>query len=147
MLFTELRFFPFFLLAFTVHWLLRSDRWRKVWLLACSYVFYGAWDWRFLALLVTSTVLDYAVSLRIGRSARPRVWMLASLVGNLGLLGIFKYCGFFLDSAVALLTWLGFRVDRPALAIVLPVGISFYTFQTLSYTIDVYRGVLRPTRS
>ncbi len=148
MIFTELRFLPFFLLVFAVHWTLRGLRARKLWLLVTSNVFYGAWDWRFLGLLWFSTLIDYLVALRLVRpGARRRAWLLLSLVTNLGLLGFFKYAGFFVDSAVELLSWLGLHPHAPTLAIVLPVGISFYTFQALSYSIDVYAGRLPPTRS
>ena len=129
-------------------WGLRGERARKRWLLAASWFFYGCWDWRFLSLLGFSTLLDYVVALRIERpGARKRAWILVSLCGNLGLLGIFKYFGFFVDSAVELLALLGVEAHRPTLAIVLPVGISFYTFQTLSYALDVYFGKLKATRS
>ena len=148
MLFVELAFLPFFLVVLAVHWGLRGERARKRWLLAASWFFYGCWDWRFLSLLGFSTLLDYVVALRIERpGARKRAWILVSLCGNLGLLGIFKYFGFFVDSAVELLALLGVEAHRPTLAIVLPVGISFYTFQTLSYALDVYRGRLRASRS
>lgn len=147
MLFVEPRFLPFFLAVFAVHWLLRRNGARKVWLLAASYVFYGAWDWRFLGLIALSTVGDWAFALRIASAKNPRLWVRLSVCANLGLLGFFKYFGFFVDSAVALLASLGLEAHRPTLAIVLPVGISFYTFQSLSYTIDVYRGTLRATRS
>jgi len=151
MLFTELRFLPFFLLVFALHWALPGPRARKAWLLLASWFFYGCWDWRFLSLILFSTALDYCVGLRLvppGLSAtRRRAWLVLSLVGNLGLLGFFKYFHFFVDSALALLATLGFEGHRPTLELVLPVGISFYTFQTLSYTIDVYRGRLQPRRS
>jgi alginate O-acetyltransferase complex protein AlgI len=147
MLFTESRFFPFFLAVFCVHWLLRSNTQRKVWLLGASYVFYGAWDWRFLGILMTSTLVDYTVGLRIARSPRPRAWLLGSLTMNLGVLGFFKYFNFFIGSAVDFLHWLGFQAHASTLHIVLPVGVSFYTFQSMSYTIDVYRKKLEPTRS
>ncbi len=149
MIFTELRFVSFFLVVFAVHWCLRGHRQRKLWLLACSYAFYAAWDWRFLSLILTSTVVDYAAGLGIARAAtqrRRRGWLMVSLCSNLGLLGTFKYLGFLVDSAVDLLEMLGLHASRPSLSIILPVGISFYTFQTLSYTIDVYRGRIRPTR-
>ena len=148
MIFTELRFVGFFLLVWAVHWGLRGSRARKAWLLAASYAFYAAWDWRFLSLILASTLLDWAVGLRlVAPGARRRAWVLLSLAGNLGLLAAFKYAGFFVDSAVELLGWLGLQAHRPTLAIVLPVGISFYTFQTLSYSLDVHAGRLRPTRS
>jgi len=145
MLFTELRFLPFFLLVLAIHWGLRGSRSRKGWLLICSYVFYGAWDWRFLSLILLSTLVDYLVALRLAREKR-RAWLLLSLVVNLGMLAVFKYLGFFLESAYELLTALGIEARPTSLQLVLPVGISFYTFQTLSYTIDVYRGRLQPRK-
>jgi alginate O-acetyltransferase complex protein AlgI len=148
MLFVEFAFLPFFLTVLGVHWLLPSHAARKAWLLLASLCFYGAWDWRFLGLILLSTALDYGVGLRLERpGARRAAWMALSLAGNLGLLAFFKYFGFFVDSAVELLGTLGFQAHRPTLAIVLPVGISFYTFQTLSYSLDVYRRELRATRS
>jgi alginate O-acetyltransferase complex protein AlgI len=145
-IFTELRFFAFFALAFGVHWALRSNSARKTWLLACSYVFYGAWDWRFLGLIAGSTLLDYVAALRMRASPRPRAWLLVSLSGNLGSLALFKYYDFFLASALELSRALGFEASEHTLGLILPVGISFYTFQTLSYSIDVYRGHLEPVK-
>jgi len=150
MVFTELRFVWFFLLAFSIYWLLRSNTWRKVWLLGCSYVFYGAWDWRFLALLWLSTGVDYAVGWALGRYSQPalrRTLLWLSLAGNLGMLGVFKYFGFFVDSAQDFCALVGLPFRTETLSIVLPIGISFYTFQTLNYVIDVYRGRMPPTRS
>src|SRR5262245_56784393 len=148
MLFVELAFLPFFLIVFGVYWALPSNRSRKWWLLAASYYFYGSWDWRFLSLLVFSTLLDYTVGLGLERpGARRKAWLCASLIGNLGLLGFFKYFNFFVDSAVDFLSSLGFQPHRPTLEIVLPVGISFYTFQTLSYGLDVYFGNLKARRN
>lgn len=150
MIFTEFRFFLFFLAVFAVHWALTAQTPRKVWLLACSYLFYASWDWRFLSLVLLSTAIDYVVGLRLAattdRDAR-RAWLLVSLVGNLSILGFFKYFNFFMESAAALIRLLGFGVSVPALQIILPLGISFYTFQTMSYSLDVYRNKLRPTRS
>ena len=149
MIFTELSFLAFFALVFGVHWALRGVRARKLWLLAASYFFYGAWDWRFLSLIVGSTALDYLVGLRLDayqdEPARKR-WIALSVVLNLGLLGVFKYANFFLDSALALARSLGFEASPHVLGIVLPVGISFYTFQTMSYSLDVYRRELRAVR-
>lgn len=123
---------------------------HQLFLLLASYVFYGAWDWRFLGLIVFSTALDYSVGLAIQRSSRKSVrrWLLtASLVGNLGVLGLFKYYDFFAVNLSQLLASLGVPVSIPLLRLILPVGISFYTFQTLSYTIDIYRGDLEARRS
>lgn len=119
-------------------------------LLGASYLFYGSWDPRFLLLLCGSTVFDYTVGVALGVEQRPHVrrrWLMASLIVNLGVLAFFKYFGFFVESASTALAALGFDVPRWTLNIVLPVGISFYTFQTLSYTIDVYARRLAPTAS
>lgn len=150
MIFTEPRFLVFFALVFGVYWTLRGNAPRKLVLLAASYLFYAAWDWRFLSLILISTAVDYTAGLAIAGAADQRVrrrWLLASLVSNLGILGFFKYFNFFLESGSELLRWLGLGVEHRHLAIILPVGISFYTFQTLSYTIDIYRRELEPTRS
>ena len=149
MIFTEFRFILFFLIAFGVHWSLRVNWMRKVWLLACSYAFYAAWDWRFLSLIITSTLVDYVVGLALQRSDRHRVraaWLVLSLVVNLGLLGVFKYFNFFVASGAELLGFLGIPAQVSVLSIILPVGISFYTFQTLSYSIDVYLRKMGPCR-
>jgi len=149
MLFTELRFVVLFAAAFGLAWGIRSNGARKTVLLLASYVFYGAWDWRFLSLILASTALDYGVGLGLGRARAPRrrrLLLVASLFGNLGMLGAFKYYDFFAGSLAALLASAGLAVSPVTLDVVLPVGISFYTFQTLSYSIDVYRGRLAPTR-
>ena len=150
MIFTEARFFLFFAVVFLVHWTLRRELLRKLWLLGCSYFFYAAWDWRFLSLIVISTVVDYGVARAIVAAKEPRSrrrWLLLSLLCNLGLLGVFKYFNFFSESLHQALTAAGATVSPITLSITLPVGISFYTFQTLSYTIDVYRGKLEPRKS
>ena len=151
MIFTEPRFLLFFAVVFAIHWALRGNRTRKLWLLVCSYAFYAAWDWRFLSLIGFSTLVDYTIGLRLMRlppehERARRAWLILSLASNLGLLAVFKYFGFFVDSAVRFLGWLGIGASPWSLEIILPVGISFYTFQTLSYTIDIYRGRLRATR-
>lgn len=115
-----------------------------------SYVFYGWWDVRFLSLIVASTGIDYVVADRIERAVDPRrrkQLLIVSLISNLGMLFTFKYFNFFRDSLAELARSFGVTLDYPTLNIILPVGISFYTFQTLSYTIDVYRGRLTPERS
>jgi alginate O-acetyltransferase complex protein AlgI len=149
MLFTEMRFLVFFVLIFALYWATPRNGLRKLWLLIGSYAFYAAWDWRFLSLIMISTAVDFAVCLAMpGRSERNRRWLLgASLLVNLGILGFFKYYNFFVASAVDFSAWLGLPLPPHSLSIVLPLGISFYTFQTLSYSIDVYRGRLAPTRS
>jgi len=149
-IFTEPRFLVFFLVVFGLYWSLSSLVARKVWLASMSLLFYGAWDWRFLLLLLGSAALDYSVGLGLGRAVAPRVrksLLALSLTGQLGLLGFFKYYNFFVESGSAFLRWLGIPASDYTLAIILPAGISFYTFQTLSYTIDVYRKTLQPVRS
>ncbi|MGD2115647.1 MAG: MBOAT family O-acyltransferase [Acidobacteriota bacterium] len=152
MLFTEPVFFLFFAAVLAAAWGTRSNRSRKLCLLAASYLFYAAWDWRFLSLILISTLVDFGVGRGLAsahgpESGRRRALLVLSLVVNLGLLGVFKYYGFFVESAVGLLSALGLEPAARVPEIVLPVGISFYTFQTLSYTIDVYRGELEPVRS
>ncbi|MGQ0633597.1 MAG: MBOAT family O-acyltransferase [Planctomycetaceae bacterium] len=150
MIFTEFRFFVFLFAVFAIHWLLRRDRWRKWWLLAASYYFYGCWDWRFLGLILFSTGWDYFVARGLARCESPerrKLLMTLSLAANLGVLGFFKYFNFFADSFATLAQAVGLPVGRVTLEIVLPVGVSFYTFQSLSYTIDVYRRKMPPEES
>jgi alginate O-acetyltransferase complex protein AlgI len=146
MLFVEFRFFWFFLVVFGVYWSLRSNTARKLWLLICSYFFYAAWDWRFLFLLMGSSALDYFVGAMLTRTKNPRArrgWLILSLCANLGTIAFFKYYNFFVVSAATLLNWLGLPASLHTLNIIIPVGVSFYTFHSMSYTIDVYRGKLR----
>lgn len=124
---------------------------RLLFIFLASCVFYAAWNWRYIFLILFSAVLDYLVGLRIAASEDPKrrkAWLMVSLVGNLGLLGVFKYYNFFAESTgEALRLIFGVDVHVPLLDVLLPVGISFYTFQTLSYAIDVYRGQIQPTRN
>ncbi|MFT5286881.1 MAG: alginate O-acetyltransferase complex protein AlgI, partial [Planctomycetota bacterium] len=150
MSFTEFRFLAFFVIAFGVYWLLPRNNARKAWLLASSYLFYAGWRWEFLGLIVASTLIDFVVGRMLARKVSPggrRLWLIISLVANLGLLSTFKYFDFFVSSGVSFLSTLGIEVSAASLGMIVPVGISFYTFQTLSYTIDVYRGKLQPIRS
>ena len=147
MIFTEFAFLGFFLVTALVHWTLKANHWRKLWLLAVSYYFYGCWDYRFLILIFASTVLDYVTAVALGRAEAERTRRLLitlSICANLGILGFFKYFNFFVDSAVTLLRWLGTNPNVTTLSIVLPVGVSFFTFQSMSFTIDVYRRRLAP---
>ncbi|MCG8329657.1 MAG: MBOAT family protein, partial [Chitinophagales bacterium] len=151
MLFNSIDFTVFLPLVFLLYWIIdgQQQRLRNIVLLLASYVFYGWWDARFLILIVISTLVDYGVGLRLQeakQSNKRKLWLLLSLFVNLGMLGYFKYYNFFLDNFVAAFTWFGQSIDMRPLSIVLPVGISFYTFQTLSYSIDVYRRKLEPTR-
>ncbi len=150
MFFNSFAFFAFLILFLGIYALLPRKA-QNTWILIASYFFYGCWDFRFLSLIAFSTVIDYAAGLAIEREQETRkrkAWLLLSLCVNLGLLGIFKYLGFFVDSAAALLAPLFPESSLEAgLNIVLPVGISFYTFQTMSYSLDIYRGQLKPTRN
>jgi alginate O-acetyltransferase complex protein AlgI len=149
MVFNSFIFAAFLPILLVVYYRL-SHRAQNVWLLAAGLLFYGWWDWRFLGLLGITTILDFVSSNQIHRASDPvvrRRWLLASLTGNLAILGFFKYFNFFVDSAVTLLTALGVEAHAPTLRILLPIGVSFYTFQEMAYTIDVYRGHLKPTRS
>ena len=119
-------------------------------LLMASYVFYGWWDYRFLSLLAISTVVDYCCARAIPNAlsgGRRRLILLVSILTNLGILGFFKYHNFFIDSASPLIERLGFQPDDMTIYVILPMGISFYTFQSLSYTIDVYRGHCKPSKN
>ncbi|MCB9883195.1 MAG: MBOAT family protein [Planctomycetes bacterium] len=149
MLFNSFQFWIFFAVVIALYrWL--PFRGQNRMLLVASYVFYGAWDWRFLSLIWFSTVVDYWASLRIqGESSavRRRRYLVLSITVNLGLLGVFKYFDFFSRELSALLMRCGVEASLPLLHVILPVGISFYTFQTMSYTIDVYRGETQPTQS
>lgn len=145
MIFSEANFWLFFAIVFALYVVL-SHRWQNRMLLVASYVFYGFWDWRFLGLIFLSTAVDYLIALKMDRELsqrRRKMLLMVSLAGNLGMLAIFKYLGFFVESFTELLNHAGFNADPVILNIVLPVGISFYTFQTLSYTIDVYRRDIR----
>ena len=151
MLFNSLAFLVFFPIVLGLYWSAqRSCRAQNYLLLAASYVFYGWWDWRFLGLIVFSTIVDFAIGLRLGIETNPRIrkfLLLLSVGVNLGLLGFFKYFNFFIESLTAGLGGIGIEATYTTLDIILPVGISFYTFQTLSYTIDIYRGRMGPTKS
>ena len=147
MVFNSFVFVLFFLVVYGLYVILRH-RAQNVLLLVASYVFYGWWDLRFLSLVFASTLLDYVCGLKIvDDPVRRKLWIGLSMTGNLGLLFFFKYFNFFAASTAALLHSLGLEAGWTTLNIVLPVGISFYTFQTMSYTLDIYRGTLAPTRS
>ena len=152
--FATVTFWSFFIVVSIAYWSLamlpRSWRSRKVILLVASYFFYMSWNWKLAGLIVFSTVLDYIVGCVLDGASKRRtrtVALVCSLVGNLGMLALFKYANFFLDSAMHLAETVGIPATRPTLQIILPVGISFYTFQTLSYTIDLYRRKIERCRS
>lgn len=148
MLFNSVQFFIFFPVVVATYFAL--PKWcRWLWLLAASYFFYMSWHVEYIVLILFSTIVDYVVSLRMARlpeKKQRRKYLLLSLITNLGLLFTFKYYNFFSDSLSTLGHAANIPLSLPALNILLPVGISFYTFQTLSYTIDVYRGRLQPER-
>ena len=154
MLFNSAPFLLGFLPVVLLVYYLLPHRKQNVFLVLASCFFYASWDWRFLLPLLVTTSLDYWISLRLEatahdgtpQSARKR-YVMISVVANLGLLGFFKYFNFFIDSAVQLCHLFGFEAPMRTFEIVLPVAISFYTFQALSYTIDVYRGQLHASRS
>ncbi len=142
MRFDSIIFFVFFPLVLAGVFLFRKNpRARNAWLLAGSYLFYGWWDWRFLFLILLSSSVDFVAAAQIEKSsAKARRWLVASIVTNLGILFSFKYFGFFVASMNILLAQMGIEQGMGAFEVLLPVGVSFYTFQSMSYTIDVYRG-------
>lgn len=144
MLFTSIEFFLFLPLTFALYWLLRRRlRWQNLLVVAASYLFYGWWDWRFLLLIAFTTLCSYASGLLIARQRWRKAALWGNIGLNLGILGLFKYYDFF---AAELARLLGCSGDSVMLHLILPVGISFYTFQALSYSIDIYRGKMEPTR-
>jgi alginate O-acetyltransferase complex protein AlgI len=131
-------------------WGLRNPTWRLAFLAVMSYVFYAYWDWRFVGLMWASTGIDYVAARMIVRASdrsRARTYLVVALTANLAILGYFKYAGFFLDSLEGIGSAFGLDTDLPGVHVVLPIGISFYTFNSMSYTIDVYRGVCKPARN
>lgn len=149
MLFNSWVFAGFMAIVLPLYFLL-PFRLQNILLLAASYVFYGAWDWRFLLLLILSTILDYSLGLAIDASENPRrrkIFLALSIGTSLSVLGFFKYWNFFIESAGALLARFGLDASVPTLNVILPVGLSFYTFQTMGYAIDVYRRNQRACRS
>ncbi len=150
MLFNSIDFVVFLPIVFTLYWWIGSNRrhGQNLLIVAASYVFYGWWDWRFLSLILFSTLVDYLVGRGLAKEDRPtrrKVLLWTSITVNLGLLGFFKYYNFFVANFVEAFTFFGASIEPYTLQIILPVGISFYTFQTLSYTIDVYKRKIQPT--
>jgi alginate O-acetyltransferase complex protein AlgI len=149
MVFNSPEYLVFFPTVLLIYWQL-SHRKQVVFLLASSYLFYGAWDWRFLGLMLLTTVVDYWVARGLTvttEDRRRRLLFGASVLLNLGVLGFFKYFDFFVDSAVRVLEQTPLQPNRPTLEVLLPIGISFYTFHGISYTFDVYRRTIEPTRN
>src|SRR5258705_993514 len=150
MLFNSLTFVFFFAIVVTLYWSIRSWNARKNLLVTASYIFYGAWNPPFAALLFSTTATDFWLGRQIAKAktqSSHRAWLIGSVCMNLSMLGFFKYGNFLLENFQWLLARIGVIYHPPHLDILLPVGISFYTFHSLSYTLDIYRGVLKPTRS
>lgn len=151
MLFNSIEFALFLPITFLVYWFVLSKNLKvqNLFLTGASYLFYGWWDWRFLFLIAFSSLLDYIIGVKLGKEEKQtkrKLLLVVSLLVNLGFLGVFKYYNFFSQSFVDAFTLFGASMDIARLNIILPVGISFYTFQTLSYSIDVYKKNLEPTK-
>lgn len=147
MLFNSIEFAIFLPIVFILYWFVfkKHLRWQNVLIVASSFVFYGWWDWRFLFLMIFSASIDFFAGIKIEKSdsqKRRKFFLLLSIFTNLGILGVFKYFNFFIDNFTRTFSFLGYQINPVSLNVILPVGISFYTFQALSYTIDVYRKQL-----
>ena len=151
MLFNSIDFAIFLPVVFILYWFLLNKNVKQQNLLVfiVSYIFYGWWDWRFLSLILFSTIVDYSIGILLSKEnnkKKRKLFLWISILVNLGFLGFFKYYNFFLENFVQAFSFFGKQIQPNTLNIILPVGISFYTFQTLSYTIDVYRKKLEPTK-
>lgn len=152
MLFTSISFAIFLPIVFILYWFATKGNFRlqNILLLVSSYFFYACWDWRFMFLLIFSTLLDYYTGIKIHDATNRRLkmfWLWLSIVVNLGFLGVFKYYNFFAASFAEGLSLLGFKLNPSSLKLILPVGISFYTFHGLSYVLDLYKGRIKPERN
>jgi alginate O-acetyltransferase complex protein AlgI len=150
MLFDTKEFAAFFAVFLLLYFLVRDSlRLRNILIVVASFVFYGAWSVKFLLLLIATATFDYFVALQIARSAVPhaKIWLVASMALNVAVLGFFKYCNFFLESLRDFLALSGIQLDAITFEILLPIGISFYTFQSMAYVIDVYRKQIAPSRN
>ena len=149
MTFTTLTYILFLVLVFTVYWAVQRRSAQNVLLLVISYLFYASWDYRFCLVLFATSLIDFFVGQSLSEAAtqgKRRLLLTMSLAWNLGVLGFFKYSNFFIESFHQFSERLGWNVNLPLLRIVLPIGISFYTFKSLSYTLDIYRRQLKPTK-
>ncbi len=149
MLFNSIDFAIFLPIVFILYWSINDLKYQNLLIVLASYVFYAWWDWRFLILIVFSTIVDYSVGRKLKNAEnqiKRKILLWTSISINLGFLCYFKYYNFFLDNFISAFTLLGVRLESSSLNIILPVGISFYTFQTLSYTIDVDKRKLDPTK-
>ena len=151
MFFNSIDFAIFLPIVFFLYWFVvnKNLKLQNFLIVVASYLFYGWWDWRFLSLIVFSTLIDYSVGVRLSKEeniSKRKILLWISIIVNLGFLGFFKYYNFFLDNFITAFSFFGTSINVQGLNIILPVGISFYTFQTLSYTIDVYKRKLEPTK-
>jgi len=151
MFFNSIDFAIFLPIVFLIYWFIvdKSLKTQNCLVVIASYVFYGWWDWRFLSLILFSTIIDYTVGLKLSnekKESKRKMLLLVSIFVNLGFLGFFKYYNFFLDNFLTAFSFFGSEIKANSLNIILPVGISFYTFQTLSYTIDIYKRKFEPTK-
>ncbi len=151
MLFNSIDFAIFLPIVFILYWFATNKnlKLQNLLIVAASYLFYGWWDWRFLSLILFSTIVDYSVGLGLLKQenqTKRKILLWTSILVNLGFLGFFKYYNFFLDNFITAFSFFGTEIKANSLNIILPVGISFYTFQTLSYSIDVYKRKLEPTK-
>ncbi len=151
MLFNSIDFAIFLPVVFILYWFVTNKnlKLQNLLIVVASYIFYGWWDWRFLSLILFSTIVDYLVGRKLlneDNQVKRKILLWVSISVNIGFLGFFKYYNFFLDNFVTVFSFFGAKIHANSLKIILPVGISFYTFQTLSYTIDVYKRKLKPTK-
>jgi len=154
MFFNSIDFAIFLPIFFILYWFLTAKnlKLQNLLIVVASYIFYGWWDYRFLALIVFSTLVDYIIGLLIWKDSKKGgknkfYYLLTSIFVNVGFLGFFKYFNFFVDNFISAFSFFGHEFGSTSLSIILPVGISFYTFQTMSYTIDIYKGKLNPTKN
>ena len=151
MLFNSIDFAIFLPIVFILYWFVteKNLKLQNFLIVIASYLFYGWWDWRFLSLILFSTLVDYSVGLRLKdeeNQNKRKILLWISILVNLGFLGFFKYYNFFLENFTTAFSFFGTEINANSLNIILPVGVSFYTFQTLSYTIDIYKRKLEPTK-
>ena len=151
MLFNSIDFAIFLPIVFLLYWFVANKhlKLQNLLIVAASYLFYGWWDYRFLSLILFSTIIDFSVGLRLAKEeniSKRKILLWTSILANLGFLGFFKYYNFFLDNFISAFSFFGAEITPNSLNIILPVGISFYTFQTLSYTIDIYKRKFEPTK-
>jgi len=152
MLFTSIEFAAFLTTVFLIYWLVlnRNLQIQNIFLLTAGYFFYGYWDWRFLLLLIAMSLINYAIGLQINRFQNlgvKKFWFISGLIMDIGVLSVFKYFNFFIDSLIDLVSVFGYDISRSTASIVLPIGISFYVFLSLSYIIDIFRDNLKANKN